>query len=665
MLAAQSDENGRTMDSDEKAVRRVRFYGAQDMAAGFHIQRVSEIVEQFDPAEVPATITDAIELHHVLAYLENRIFPRAYSAKQVQAAEARVPQLRSIIGRFFSKIDDTNVASIVTGVDFEYHIALVKLLGRNKAFERCDASTMLPALSATDVSLGTLLSSKKLVRAYDSEVRDDLLAEPRNAEFLVRKFLQDNAQEEVHVPPSFTPADSRALMDGYLDCPDANLNYVGLIEFAPVDKVSAVDPKLKLKAKQRKAQMTGEFFKSNTGIRTGAEVSVSDAQVEPVKVELDGMFSQITFSRRWLDDTNDFPSVLNNFHHVVGICDLDGILTLPAYPAEFGVLERTLGMNGKTDYRTGAVFQATDVNTLLQTRLLQSYLRSKDIDLEEVIAWFFEKYLADEFGAANFSFTPCGSGTSYLQKVRHLFSEMESVVKQFSLYVQEGELDRELLAMTSEQVRYKEIPTLLDGKYLYATEHDEIVSILHLLFSDQSLLNYINEDLKDDNAARLLLKNQVAYSDFEVYQQPGLDHLLSLGVLKNTGARLEFTNHEQLGILLALHMKQATNYFRLSVDGRAEADAMVGRGWATKNSSLVTEAEGRYLNYFLNNFEFTNGPQLRNKYAHGSQPHAADSEDAHFRVYLIALRLILALVIKMNDDFCLACEEAAASKGKE
>ena len=61
-----------------------------------------------------------------------------------------------------------------------------------------------------------------------------------------------------------------------------------------------------------------------------------------------------------------------------------------------------------------------------------------------------------------------------MQKVRHLFAEMESVASQFSLFVENGELDRDLLAMGSEQVRYKDIPSLLDGKYLYSTETDEI-----------------------------------------------------------------------------------------------------------------------------------------------------------------------------------------------
>lgn len=55
------------------------------------------------------------------------------------------------------------------------------------------------------------------------------------------------------------------------------------------------------------------------------------------------------------------------------------------------------------------------------------------------------------------------------------------------------------------------------------------------MFSDQSTLSYINEDLKADNGARLLLENRVAYADFEDYQKPSVDHLIKLGILEDTG----------------------------------------------------------------------------------------------------------------------------------
>lgn len=57
--------------------------------------------------------------------------------------------------------------------------------------------------------------------------------------------------------------------------------------------------------------------------------------------------------------------------------------------------------------------------------------------------------------------------------------------------------------MTSEQITYRDIPTLLDGKYVYTTDNKTINRIQHLLFSDQSHLTYISEDLHDRSFAWL------------------------------------------------------------------------------------------------------------------------------------------------------------------
>ena len=198
------------MDTDEQAARRVRFYSAHDLAAGMYVNRVVELLDQFDPTQGPKTVADAIELSQVHAYLENRMLPRSYTEEQVEDAVARVPQLRGAIARFFSAIDDSNVEAVVTDVDYEYRSALVDLLGRNKAFERCSASTMLPALAATGVHLSTLLGNKKLVHAYDIAVRDELMAAPENAEHVVSKFLQDEVSHDIHLPPSLTPEIGRA-----------------------------------------------------------------------------------------------------------------------------------------------------------------------------------------------------------------------------------------------------------------------------------------------------------------------------------------------------------------------------------------------------------------------------------------------------------------------
>ena len=215
--------------SDEDALRRVRFYGTGDLAAGIYVPRAAELVEAFDPGSAPTDTTDILELHNVQKYLEQGHLPRTYTDEQCTRAQEKIPQIRSVVARHFSTIKDADVSVKLAGVSYEYHGDLIELLGRNKAFEHCEGQTVIPALRATGVHLGEMLASKKLVNAYDARMRDELLASPQGAEHIVRKYLQHGVREDVFLPPSFTPADSRALLEGYIDSEDANPNYVQLI----------------------------------------------------------------------------------------------------------------------------------------------------------------------------------------------------------------------------------------------------------------------------------------------------------------------------------------------------------------------------------------------------------------------------------------------------
>lgn len=648
------------MNETDVEERRVRFYGAHDLAAGVHAPRAAELAAGFDPGIGLASVMDALELHNVQKYLEHRLLPISCSDDEAEQLVGQIPHIRSAVARYFTSIDNENIAVLLSEVGYEFHGDLLDLLGRNKVFERCDSSTVLTALRAARVRLSSMLAHRNIVSAYDTDLREELLAEPRNAEILARKYLEKDEKAKVHLPPSFTSEDARNLMERYISDDEANSNYLRLISTAKDNPQAGIDAKLRLQAKRRDEDLTAKFFEQNAGYKTGSEVSISMDQVEPVLSVVDtsdGSVWRHTYSQRWLEETTDNPSILNNFQHLFEFTDDQVLLTLPSYFARLGVMERIMGVRGNTEYKTGVAFQAVDASSLLQTHMYRLFLKSHDISIEDVIAWFFEKYLVEEFEAANFSFSPSVGDTSYLQRVRHLFAEMESVANQFSLFVEDGYLDRDLLTMGSDQVRYKELPSLLQGRYVYPIEDQEIVGVLHLLFSDQSPLNYVEEGLQGSTAVELLLRNVISYTDFHNYQQVSIDHLIRLGVLRDTGERIQFRSVDQLIVLSALFNTQAANYYRLSPAARLEVDDMVEKGWLTRKSSLLTNAEADYFNYFLNRVEFSNGPNLRNRYLHGSQA-PADGEEAHFNTYIVALRLLIALVIKMNDDFCLAAENA-------
>jgi len=380
------------LSDEDPDLQRVRFYGVDDLAAGWHVPRAVELVEQFDPNNAPTNTVDVLELHNVQKYLEHGLLPSTLTDAERERVKERIPQIRSAVARHFSQVDNSNFAAKVHGIGHDYHADLLDLLGRSGAFNRCDASTVLPALTSTCVRLGDLLASKKLVTAYDGEIRGMLFASPRGAEHLVKKYLQADVRAEIHLPPSLTSVDSGELFERYVDSTDANPNYLGLIATSKEHPEAGIDDKLKLRAQRRRAEMNAKFFEQNTGFKTGCEVGIADDQAEPVLEDLrstdDELVARYTYSRRWLDQTLDNASILNNFVHLFDFVDRHALLHFPSYPSQLGVMERFMGTPGKTEYRTGAAFRAIDWSSLLQIRLYIHYLETKDLNLEQVISWF-------------------------------------------------------------------------------------------------------------------------------------------------------------------------------------------------------------------------------------------------------------------------------------
>ena len=59
--------------------------------------------------------------------------------------------------------------------------------------------------------------------------------------------------------------------------------------------------------------------------------------------------------------------------------------------------------------------------------------------------------------------------------------------------------------------------------------------------------------------------------------------------------------------------------------------------------------ESDYLNYYLSS-KFSNSYELRNKYAHGTYPL---DEKQHMEDYFKFLEILILIVIKINEEFCL------------
>ncbi|MEE1400214.1 MAG: hypothetical protein UF329_07365, partial [Bulleidia sp.] len=77
---------------------------------------------------------------------------------------------------------------------------------------------------------------------------------------------------------------------------------------------------------------------------------------------------------------------------------------------------------------------------------------------------------------------------------------------------------------------------------------------------------------------------------------------------------------------------------------------MIQSGEVLVDNKLFTKPEYQYLDYLLNNSEFSNSKALRNKYIHDS---IVDDEKVMTKDYITFLKIMILIIIKINDDICI------------
>ena len=232
---------------------------------------------------------------------------------------------------------------------------------------------------------------------------------------------------------------------------------------------------------------------------------------------------------------------------------------------------------------------------------------------------------------------------------------MDGVLKQFRMFVRDGSIDRDLFEMSSEHMILEGIPSLMGKKYAYALSN-ELTNEMFALFSDQSVLGY-TEKTKDKYSTLFeLLKNEIVYEeDFRPWQLDVIKQLVKRGSIL-----IEEAGTLKLVPLRVFILKDLYEHDVLCVHTfnrwQTEIDLWVQSGDLAVESSLFSQPETDYLNYMLNKSQFSDGLDLRNKYAHSTYS-ANENEQKHD--YIQLLKLMVLIITKMNEEFCYLADSKA------
>ncbi|MFE4709783.1 hypothetical protein ACFRAM_02815 [Paenibacillus sp. NPDC056722] len=641
-------------------MNRVKYYSSNDLMYGSNLRRCKTLIDQYDVgSRVGIDINDMIELYNAKKYLDNKIYFIDWTEEIVGNLRTAVNKYFAAVAKFVKSIDSNSLISIYSEVEFNYRNDFWELFDKLKVYVNITEESFQKFMDISKVTLHELLKCKNITDYYGRIIREKMLIDTSTVQILLDKYeiKHKREREPIYFPEELSYSDKEIIISNYIDSKDPNLNYLRLIANIQSSKDKlGISPKTILRAKRKAEEQERKFFEENSGIQMETSVSFSALQDEEVIMSSEENSISATYSTKWVDNNFDYATLLNNFIYLFEFVDMQMRCTFVNKTSEMGVFERFLLTTSQNAYDMSFAFEQKNSLSMLQMAAYYEQLLRNNIRLEAVIEWFFEEYLSMEFDARNFKVTLPSANSTYLEKCTSIMPALESVLKQFTLFVEDGHIDFELLEIRSEHLIYKSIPSLVDKKFVYGFG-EEFKTVIFLLFSDQSGLGYYDKTEESySNFYELLLKRELKIGEIPDYNLSKIRWLIEQNyLLINEEEIIVFYDNHLIVILYDLYRNDVVVYWKYSNKGRLLIDELKNKNVVEYESSLFTRPEHNYINYILNKSQFNNGLDLRNRYSH-TQPNSGEDERIHNQNYLIFLRLFIIALIKINDDFCTADE---------
>ena len=625
-----------------------RPHGRLGLIKGETILRANTIPDYSD-------INDVLELYNLKKYIDNDIFLESWTQEDLALFRKRTKEYGSIISGFMASISNENIEPFYNSIIFDYKNTFWEIVNNQGFYKNISSERIKAILDNNPHVIRTFLRNEKIVNHYNNVVKNFLLTHPESAEIILSKYEINNDNNQIFLPKILTVEDKEKIIDNYLDWGNANYNYLMIIRNARDRNDFKLSDKIRLKAQKLHDKKTQDFFATRKGIKFGVSICFSENMDRIKSAELSKDHTiKYSYNLDFIKQNNNPFALFENFFYLFEYIDEQHRIDLVSKESDLSTLERCIGVHSQNEYRDSFRFRQAENTSFLQMVAYTSVLEKLGVALEDVLSQVFTSFFPEKYGfASNCRFLALTS-SSLLEKVRILAPELESILKQYKLFVEDGSIDFDLLQISSHPTPIKDIPSLNKDKYLYLNEkNSEIKSISNIFFSDQTLLSYV-EPFKEKNYKTFfdLLANEesVEYKYYQDHQKSFLQYLLDRNqIYIDKKGCIQFTNLSRILILYDLNVNEVASFYHYPQRFRQEVTQMAKENIIHFENTLFSKPEQDYYNYYLNKSEFTNGLDLRNKYVHGTQANPED-EGSHKYAYYTYLKLIVLALLKIEDD---------------
>lgn len=633
-------------------MERVHYYSDYDISIPLHIERMANVVRGYEEGKQPDGINDYLEMFHIVQFIEHGKYPLDWEENKIVA----IKQYKGKVAAYFSHLQSNDLPVIFGEIERGYESTIWQIIDQFRIKGLITENGLREILKGKNWLLKDLLEHRWIVEQNQILLTAMLKENEHTAEWLLEQYVKEDRfcqHRDLYFPKSLTGTDKDTIVRNYVNSDKANLNYVRLVLMAKRSADFPLHP-LTIKAARKKEKALNEAIFAMGAVHVasyGVALTVEqNAPVRERKVDEEGR-TMFVYNKKFIDDCKD-ATVIYYCGQVFEFTEPYGFITLISKDAETDAFEKVTGLHARNAYDLDMAFRMRENMSYLQMQALECALLDTDRNIEGVIKAFYEDFLKTEYGYKGLSLTLPKHEDSLILKIRSLAIEMDAVAHQYDCYVNYGSIDKDIVELTPPQ-KLTETKSLLSHRYcILNRDNTDVWYLIYLFFGSQSMLFFV-EPCKDAHFRNYyeLLENgiEVKYEDYENYQKPDIDRLLEKGYLvKDEKGILRCVKMREVRLLKHLYEYGACSYWGYPKEERMILDDMVSKGWISLDNHLLSPAERDYFSYYLNNEKFTNGPAIRNNYAHGTTP--SYSEEKHLHNYLQLLILFVLLLLKISED---------------
>lgn len=639
---------------------RLKHLSISDLAYSFYFKESFEFLDSIDFNCLSAK--DLTRLYSVVKY-ENDLDVLSEQAKQIIINhKEKINTARRKLVEYFGHLSDEQFLLDVKEIKDEEgamaHDYIDALEDYSISIE-IQNNSILYILNNHIIPLYVLLYQKRLSAHFEMTLKEYMLIAHETIEMFVSEYDEKHnisSRRRYHIPNIFTAEDIDKIILNYLEYEYANYNVLQCLVYHKNSKDTYfISPTTRTKIKKAFKKQQDDLMSNNAVQISDFELRIDPNQEEPKIYKQECEHSLISYSGKWINENlSNKATILNNLIYIFEQVDNNfRFSSLPTKGAHSIFSELFEGKN-KNEYGT-LTFQ--NIDGMMQTSFFAyyEYLRKKGVFLESIYEWFSNDYIKEEFGINGYEISLPTENLSNVLKCKNLFSEIEKMLKSFMVFQKYGAIEADIYEEES-LCKYHQLKSLNGKKYIYPNDSSDIESIMFLLFSDQSMLNYLSNDKHAGSFVELIEKHKPFYDDFQNYNKNRIDFLIEKNVIKkNENGTIGYTNVWVVGLLKELFSRGFLDLHHLNARYHEALDLMNSAGWILEDDSLFSKQESDYLNYYLNNSMFTNALALRNKYEHPSKLNQQDDEV--FKDYMMGLKILGLIIIKINDELCIKFPE--------